>query len=135
MSISRRLRLILLIGSVALAMAAPSTVAAGGRFDDDDSSRYEAAIETVVAAGIMKPCDPPANDRFCPNREVTRGEMAVFLARTFDLNATSGVRFRDVDANVDRDRQGRDGRDRRRRASRSGSVPTPRSRAVAWPPT
>ena len=90
------LRFILVAAALIVAMAAPSAVSAAGRFRDDDGSRHEAAIETVFAAGIMKACDPPANDRFCPRAEVTRGEMAAFLVRTFDLTATSGVRYRDV---------------------------------------
>ena len=93
---SRRLRLILLSGAVLLAIAAPAPVSADGRFRDDDGSRFESAIETVAAAGIMKPCNPPANNRFCPGTEVTRGDMAVFLVRALRLTRTSGVRFRDV---------------------------------------
>ena len=84
------------ISALVVALAAPGTASAAGRFRDDDHSRHEDAIETVVAAGIMKPCDPPVNDRFCPGGEVTRGEMAQFLVRAFDLTATSGVRYRDV---------------------------------------
>jgi len=30
-------------------------------------------------------CNPPTNDRFCPNDYVTRGQMAAFLARGLDL--------------------------------------------------
>jgi hypothetical protein len=98
-STSSRLRLLLLSGSVLLTIAAPAPVSAAGRFRDDDGSRYEPAIETVAAAGIMKPCNPPANTRFCPGSEVNRGDMAVFLARALRLTRTSGVRFRDVPDN------------------------------------
>ncbi len=97
MSIGGRLRLILAIGVLAVSAAFPTSAAAGsGRFVDDNGSRYEAAIETVVAAGIMKPCNPPRNSRFCPDARADRGEMAKLLARTFHLTATSGIRFRDV---------------------------------------
>jgi len=79
-----------------LTMGLPSSALAGsGRFVDDNGSRFEAAIEAVAAAGIMTPCDA-RDDRFCPKAKVSRLEMAVFLVRTFDLTATSGVRFRDV---------------------------------------
>lgn len=53
------------------------------RFTDDDKSIYEAAIDKVAAAGITLGCNPPANTRFCPNRSVTRAEMATFLVRAF----------------------------------------------------
>lgn len=41
------------------------------------------------AAGITEGCNPPQNDRFCPNRSVTRGEMAAFLVRALELTETS----------------------------------------------
>ena len=82
-----------------LAMGLPASALAGsGRFVDDDGSRYESSIEAMARAGIMTACNPPANDRFCPRADVSRGAMAVYLVRTFHLTATSGVRFRDVPA-------------------------------------
>jgi plastocyanin len=53
----------------------------GGTFIDDDGHIFEGAIEAIAAEGITKGCNPPVNDKFCPNDEVTRGEMAVFLVR------------------------------------------------------
>ncbi len=97
MSSASRIRLTVVIGILLIAVASAATVAAGsGRFVDDNGSRYESAIETVAAAGIMRPCNPPRNDKFCPGAKVTRGEMAGFIARTFHLTATSGVRYKDV---------------------------------------
>ncbi len=94
---TRRSRLALLVIPWLIAAAYPASVVAGsGRFVDDDHSRFESSIEAMAAAGIMKPCNPPRNDRFCPKGDVSRGEMAVFLARAFKLSATSGVRFKDV---------------------------------------
>jgi DNA-binding beta-propeller fold protein YncE len=53
----------------------------GDRFTDDDSSVFEGDIEALAAAGITRGCNPPANDRFCPNDPVTREQMAAFLRR------------------------------------------------------
>jgi hypothetical protein len=53
----------------------------GDRFTDDDSSVFEGDIEALAAAGIARGCNPPANDRFCPNDPVTREQMAAFLRR------------------------------------------------------
>jgi subtilisin family serine protease len=50
-------------------------------FTDDNGSVFEANIEMLAAAGITKGCNPPVNDRFCPNDYVTRGQMAAFLQR------------------------------------------------------
>jgi hypothetical protein len=52
-------------------------------FVDDDGSVHEAALDAVAAAGIAKGCNPPANDRICPKRSLTRGAMAAFLNRAF----------------------------------------------------
>jgi hypothetical protein len=54
-------------------------------FGDDDTSIFEGDIDRLGTAGITKGCNPPANDRYCPDRVVTRAEMASFLARALDL--------------------------------------------------
>ena len=60
--------------------------------------------------------------------------MAVLFARTFDLNATSGMRSRDVDANVAAiDKVVTAGIATPCEPRRF--CPTPRSLAAAWPPT
>jgi hypothetical protein len=56
-------------------------VGGGDPFVDDDDSVFEFDIEALAAAGITAGCNPPANDRFCPDAGVTRGQMAAFLAR------------------------------------------------------
>jgi hypothetical protein len=55
--------------------------ASGNRFVDDDDSIFEGAIEALAAAGVTSGCNPPANDRFCPDATLTRGQMAAFLHR------------------------------------------------------
>lgn len=54
-------------------------------FGDDDASVHESNIDLIAAAGITKGCNPPTNDEFCPERDITRGEMAAFLARSLYL--------------------------------------------------
>jgi hypothetical protein len=34
-------------------------------------------------AGVTQGCNPPANDRFCPDDFVTRAQMAAFFKRAF----------------------------------------------------
>ena len=72
-SISLALALALLIPA-----AAASALPPGGTFIDDDGSIHESHIEAIAAAGITSGCNPPVNDRYCPSRAITRGEMAVF---------------------------------------------------------
>lgn len=52
-------------------------------FVDDSGSTFENDINRIADAGITKGCNPPANDRFCPDRSVRRDEMGSFLARAF----------------------------------------------------
>jgi len=55
--------------------------AGSGMFVDDDGSVFEADIERLAFAGVTKGCNPPVNDRFCPDSVVTREQMAAFLHR------------------------------------------------------
>jgi hypothetical protein len=66
----------------------------GGTFIDDDGSVHEGSIEAIYAAGITVGCDE-RGIRFCPNDEITRGEVAVFLARALGLPASSTDHFSD----------------------------------------
>jgi plastocyanin len=59
--------------------------AGSDRFADDDASEFEADIERLAAAGVTLGCNPPDNDRFCPDQAVTRAEMATFLGRALGL--------------------------------------------------
>jgi hypothetical protein len=69
-------------------------------FSDDDATPYEQDVERIFVAGITKGCNPPLNDRFCPDDPVTRGQMAAFLVRALGLpSGTPGV-FTDVAGSV-----------------------------------
>ncbi len=57
-----------------------------GRFVDDDGSIFELEIEALAAAGITFGCNPPANDRFCPSGQLTRGQAVAMLHRTEALD-------------------------------------------------
>ena len=56
----------------------------GNWFIDDDGDPYEAAIDRLRVAGVTIGCDPPENNRFCPDRSLTRAEMATFLIRAIE---------------------------------------------------
>ena len=42
-------------------------------YDDDDGHILESSINRLADAGITRGCNPPANSRFCPNRDLTAG--------------------------------------------------------------
>jgi hypothetical protein len=69
-------------------------------FTDDDGSVFENSIEWLRAQGITQGCNPPANDRFCPDDEVSRGQMAAFLVRALNYPATSVDYFTDDGGSV-----------------------------------
>lgn len=56
-------------------------------FADDDASVHEAAIDRLAAAGIATGTAP---GRFSPAALVVRGQLATFLARTFDALVDAG---------------------------------------------
>jgi hypothetical protein len=81
------LALVLLLGAT---IAAAATLPPGGSFTDDDGSVHEANIEAIAAEGITQGCNPPVNDLFCPDKAVTRAQMATFLTRALSLPAAAG---------------------------------------------
>jgi len=98
-----RYRLVPLVLALLLAGIVPasaSTLAPGGTFRDDDGNIHEGAIEAIAAAGITRGCNPPANDRYCPDDSVTRGQMAAFLARALSLGITTTDFFSDDEGSI-----------------------------------
>ena len=54
-------------------------------FVDDDGNTHEEAIDILGTSGVTRGCNPPTNDRFCPDQPITRGQMAAFLYRAAHL--------------------------------------------------
>ena len=48
---------------------------------DDDGHIFENAIDKLGTAKVTLGCNPPTNNKYCPNDYVTRGQMAAFLKR------------------------------------------------------
>lgn len=63
-----------------------------GPFTDDDFNPHEAAIHKIWKAGITFGC---GGQKFCPDRTLTRGEMAAFLTRALGLPPANGDYFDD----------------------------------------
>ncbi len=61
----------------------------GNLFTDDDGSVFESDIDRLATAGVTKGCNPPTNDRYCPDSLVTRGQMATLLTRALGLTPIS----------------------------------------------
>lgn len=78
-------------------MSAEPAEAKSGSFVDDDNSRYEPYIEAAREESLIDGCNPPANDRVCPAEEITRGDMAVMLARAIRAPGPQTDHFSDDD--------------------------------------
>ena len=75
----------------------PPTPQHGG-FDDVDADAWDAPfIARLAELKVTSGCsvDPP---RFCPDRVVSRAEMATLLARAFDMPEADPAGFSDVNA-------------------------------------
>ncbi|MCP4305012.1 MAG: hypothetical protein GY788_09095 [bacterium] len=69
-------------------------------FSDTADSIFGDSIDWLAGAGVTKGCNPPVNDRFCPDEVVTRGQMAAFLVRAFGLSGSYAPGFIDDDDSV-----------------------------------
>ena len=67
--------------------------APSAKFADTGGHLFEADIDRLYAAGITTGCAP---NKFCPDRLVTRGEMAAFLVRGFKLKTGGSSPFTDI---------------------------------------
>ena len=65
-------------------------------FTDDETSMFEARINSLAHAGITSGC---GGTRFCPDGPVTRAQMASFLVRAFSLPSTTRDYFTDDQGN------------------------------------
>lgn len=83
----RRLALMLILmmwpASVAFADDYPS-----GRFEDDDRHPAEVALAALAGWAVIDGCNPPDNDRSCPDSPVTRAEAAKIIV---ELGEVAGV--------------------------------------------
>lgn len=69
-------------------------------FADDDHTTHEDAIAAIAEAGITSGCE---TNLFCPDDQVTRGQMATFLVRALDLPAAERDWFDDDNGSVHED--------------------------------
>lgn len=68
-------------------------------FSDTQGNAHHSNINRIAAAGISQGCNPPENTSFCPDRSVTRAEMATFMSRALQLGETGDTAFLDTTDN------------------------------------
>ena len=71
-------------------------VGSGSRFADVDPDAWWAPfVERLAVLGVTAGC-ATGPDRYCPDDLVTRGQMATFLTRAFDLESAPSFGFVDI---------------------------------------
>jgi hypothetical protein len=88
---------LVVLSTISLPRPATATV---NSFIDDDTSRFEPFIEAARENGLVRGCNPPANDRVCPHALVSRENLAIMLARAVDAPATDLDFFTDDDGDT-----------------------------------
>ena len=77
---------------VALALIIPAAVYASHQFTDvPDSHTFHNAIDWMKDNNITVGCNPPANTRYCPDDNVSRGQMAAFMKRLAENNVVDAA--------------------------------------------
>jgi len=79
-------------------LSAPLTPMFRGHFRDDEGSPHEADIDTLFESGITYGCS--SDGLYCPNEEISRGQIAAFINRAFDLPTADFDYFDDDTANL-----------------------------------
>jgi len=94
-------RIVFAVASMALVLSTVSvlapSLAQASHFTDIDTSPFKQDIEWLEETGITTGCSAT---QFCPLGTVTRGQMAAFLDRALDLDATSQDFFTDDEASM-----------------------------------
>lgn len=81
--------LLLLLPAILFVALVPLATLAANPFNDLTGGVHDANIDAIYNAGITTGCDP--NVSYCPNDNVTREQMASFLARTAGLGTNPPV--------------------------------------------
>jgi hypothetical protein len=87
--------LVTLLAFLAATVTPTPAQAQTNSFIDDDNSRFEPFIETAKAEGLVSGCNPPDNSRICPQQPMTRGDVAIMLARAISAPAPTTDHFVD----------------------------------------
>jgi hypothetical protein len=82
---------ILVVGTLLV----PLAVFASHQFTDvPDSHTFHNAIDWMKDNNITVGCNPPTNNRYCPDDNVTRGQMAAFMKRLAENQVVDAATLR-----------------------------------------
>ena len=89
----------LMLLTIAFVPAAAAALAPGGTFTDDNNNVHEGFIEAIAAIEITLGCNQDGT-LYCPNLDVSRAQMASFLARALELPAATEDYFHDDNGDI-----------------------------------
>ena len=89
-------------GALMTSLPAAGQLPPGGTFTDDDGNTHEGMIEAIAAEGITLGCNQEGT-LYCPASPVRRDQMASFIARGFELSASTEDFFPDDEGNTHED--------------------------------
>ena len=93
-------RIAAIVGVLAL-IVAPLTAVATHSFDDvSNDNTFHADIEWLKAADVTKGCNPPDNNLFCPEDNVTREQMSAFMRRLAENQVVDADKVDGLDASA-----------------------------------
>lgn len=84
--------------TLALTLAVVSPAQA---FPDTEGTSFEEAVDALVEEGVIEGCGDGSH--FCPARPVSRAQLASFLTRALDLQASGESHFDDTEGSVHED--------------------------------
>ena len=90
---------VILVAVLVLSSFAGVAVGAVDHFSDDNGNIHEANINYIADLGVTAGCNV-AGTLYCPGDNVTRAEMATFLAVAFKLPAATTNYFTDDNGNI-----------------------------------
>ncbi|MGA7271905.1 MAG: S-layer homology domain-containing protein, partial [Acidimicrobiia bacterium] len=95
----RRRSTVLIAAVTAFVIAFPAAVWGSHQFSDVATSNvFHNAIAWMADNGITVGCNPPANTHYCPNDNLTRGQMASFMKRLSENNVVDAATLDGLDS-------------------------------------
>jgi hypothetical protein len=95
----RRWSTVLIAAVTAFVIAFPAAVWGSHQFSDVATSNvFHNAIAWMADNGITVGCNPPANNKYCPDDNVTRGQMAAFMKRLAENNVVDAATLDGLDS-------------------------------------
>lgn len=96
----RKLSITTVVILVLTTAVSTAVIAAHSFTDVPDDNTFHADIEWIAENRVTRGCNPPANDEYCPDDNVTREQMSAFMRRLSQTFGANGDQVTDPDEAV-----------------------------------